>query len=208
MKKLTTFLYAILAGVAIAMGGVAFLTIENKVVGAVFFTLGLFTVCTNGLNLFTGKVCYAFERGKAYVLDLPIIWLGNLVGAFLTGSLVRATRLVSLVERAQSVCATKLGDGLLSIFLLAIMCNICIFIAVDGYANNPHEFGKYLALFFGVTGFVICGYEHCVANMFYITAAGVWSWNALLYVVVMTLGNAVGGVIFPLLRKLWKKYQS
>ena len=85
-------------------------------------------------------------------------------------------------------------------FLLAAFCNILIYIAVEGYGKNPHEVGKYLAIFFGVMVFILCGFEHCVANMYYFSMAGMWSGKALLYILVMTLGNAAGGVLFPLVR--------
>ena len=81
MKKVKVFIYAILAGLCIALGGTVYLTLENKIMGAFLFTLGLFTICTFGFNLFTGKVCYVFERDRSYALDLPFIWLGNLAGA-------------------------------------------------------------------------------------------------------------------------------
>ena len=58
MKKLADFLYAIMAGAFIAMGGVVFLSLNNKIVGAFMFSLGLFAVCTLKYNLFTGKVGY------------------------------------------------------------------------------------------------------------------------------------------------------
>ena len=96
----------------------------------------------------------------------------------------------------------KLDDSLLSIFILAIFCNILIYVAVDGYRNNPHEIGKYIALFFGVTVFIICGFEHCVANMFYISLARMWSAEALIFILVNSLGNAVGGVLLPLAKTL------
>ena len=50
-----------------------------------------------------------------------------------------------------------------------------IYIGVEGYRSNPHELGKYLALFFGVCVFILCGFEHCVANMYYFTMGGAWS---------------------------------
>ena len=53
---------------------------------------------------------------------------------------------------------------------LAVFCNVMIYIGVEGYRSNPHELGKYLALFFGVCVFILCGFEHCVANMYYIPA--------------------------------------
>lgn len=207
MKRLAAFLLAVQAGVCIALGGTAFLSLENKVLGALFFTVGLFTICTRGMNLFTGKVCYVFEQDSNYALNLPIIWLGNLAGTWLTALAERLTRTgPALAERAQTVCQAKLEDSPLSLFLLAVLCNVLIFIAVDGFKNNPHELGKYLALFFGVTVFILCGFEHCVANMYYFSMAGVWSGKTVLYLLVMTAGNAVGGVLLPLARAWTAKH--
>lgn len=208
MKTLWTFLYAVLAGACIGIGGTAFLAIENTVVGALFFTVGLFTIVCHGFNLYTGKVCYVFERDRRYLLDVAVIWLGNLAGTWLMGTAILHTRLASLAQRAESICQTKLGDGLGSIFLLALLCNVMIFIAVDGYNRCPHETGKYLALFLGVAGFILCGFEHCVANMFYFTVGGAWSGRTLLYLLVMSLGNAAGGVIIPGLRQLRAKWEA
>lgn len=206
MKRLKTFVYGILAGINIAIGGTAFLSVESKALGALLFTVGLFTICTFGFNLFTGKVCYVFERDRDYAIDLPVIWLGNLCGTWLTAFVESQTRAgPALASKAQALCQVKLDDSILSIFLLAVFCNILIFIAVDGYNKNPHELGKYLALLFGVTVFILCGFEHCVANMYYFSMAGMWSVRTLGYVLVMTLGNAVGGVLIPLLRGLMQK---
>lgn len=202
MKTLTSFVYAVLAGAAIGIGGVAFLSCESTLVGAIFFCVGLFTVCTFGLNLYTGKVCYLFENPPSYLGFLLLVWVGNLAGAALVGYAVRATRIAAIADRARQLCQTKLGDDLWSIFLLAVFCNVLIFIAVDGFKNNAHELGKYLGLIFGVTVFILCGFEHCVANMFYFSVANAWGGKTVLYLLVMTLGNSCGGVIVPLCRKL------
>ncbi len=202
MKIVRTLVYGVLAGISISIGGTVFLSVENKVLGALFFTVGLFAVCTFGFNLYTGKVCYVFEKDKAYALDLPVMWLGNLIGTLVTVQLLMCTRLgVSLREKAAAVCEPKLTDDLLSIFILAVFCNVLIFIAVDGFNKNPHEIGKYLSLFFGVVVFILCGFEHCVANMFYFSMAGVWNLRTFGYLIIMTIGNGVGGVLIPLLRK-------
>ncbi len=200
-RYLRLLLSGTLAGVCIALGGTVFLSLENKIAGALFFTVGLFTICVFGLHLFTGKVCYIFERDRAYALGLPFIWLGNLAGTWLTAQAERFTRVGdALAARAEALCTAKLEDSLGSIFILAVLCNILIYIAVEGFGKAPHESGKYLALFFGVTVFILCGFEHCVANMYYFSVAGAWSGRALLYLLVMTLGNAAGGVLFPVLR--------
>ncbi len=206
MKRLKAFGLGILAGVAIGLGGTVFLSLENKILGAIFFVVGLFVVCTHGFFLFTGKVCYVFDRDRDYALDLPCMWLGNFVGATVLALVEGLTRVgPALQARAQTVASVKLADSPLSIFLLALLCDIMIYIAVDGYANNPHELGKYLAIFFGVTVFILCGFEHCVANMYYFAMAGAWSARSIGYILLMTLGNAVGGVLIPLAKKALKK---
>ena len=139
-------------------------------VGAALFASGLFTICTLGYNLFTGKACYlpgSEQKGK-YLLWLLQIWVGNLIGAAATGYLIRLTRAGSaLAEKAQGLCETKLSDSLLSIFILAVFCNLMIYIAVENFKSNPHTLGKYLAIFLGVMVFILAGFEHCVANMLY-----------------------------------------
>ena len=201
-----TFIGAVLAGIAIGLGGLVFLSVDNKVIGSFLFTIGLFTVCTMGFNLFTGKVCYTFQNDTAYKIGLPVIWLGNLVGTGLTAGCAWMTRVAPAVsEKAIGLCQTKLGDSYASLFFLGILCNIFIYIGVEGYKSNPHEFGKYLALVFGVMVFILCGTEHCVADMFYFWMAGAWSGQAVVRLLVITLGNAVGGVLLPLLRGLQNK---
>ena len=201
MKLVKVFLSGILAGLSIGLGGVAFLSLESKVIGAAVFTVGLFTACTMGFNLYTGKVCYAFDNDAQYAKNLPVIWLGNLCGAGLTAFFVSMTRNAGIAEKAMALCSAKLDDSLVSLFFLGVLCNIFIYIAVEGYKNNPHEAGKYLSLFFGVMGFILCGTEHCVADMFYFWMAGAWSGQAILRILVITLGNSVGGVLLPLARK-------
>lgn len=205
MKYLKAFVSAILGGACIGFGGTAFLSLDNKVLGALFFTVGLFVICTFGLNLFTGKVCYIFERDKTYAINVPVIWLGNVAGTGLVALLVNLTRIAPITEKAVSMCQTKMDDSLLSLFILGIFCNIFIYIGVEGYNTNPHQAGKYIALFFGVMVFILCGFEHCVADMFYFSAAKMWSINAILRLLIITVGNAVGGVIFPLVRRWLSK---
>lgn len=203
MNYLKTFAGAILAGMSIAIGGLVFLSVDSKVLGAALFTVGLFTVCTMGFNLFTGKVCYVFQNNAEYAVALPIIWIGNLAGTGLIAFFARMTRnAAALTEKASAMCSSKLNDSLVSLFFLGILCNILIYIAVEGCRNIPHEFGKYLALIFGVMVFILCGTEHCVADMFYFWIGGVWGARAVVCILAITLGNAVGGVLFPLLRNL------
>lgn len=203
MRYWKAFVAAIAAGVCVGIGGTVYLSVENQVIGAFLFTAGLFTICSYSFNLFTGKVCYVLQRDKCYAVEVVCIWLGNVCGTFGMASLEKLTRIgEKLVGRAEAISAMKLGDGLLSIFILAVLCNIMIYVAVDGFLHNPTVLGKYLAMFFGVVVFILAGFEHCIANVYYFTLADAWDGHALLYLAVMTLGNTVGGVLIPQLR-LW-----
>jgi formate/nitrite transporter FocA (FNT family) len=120
------FLRAVAAGITIGIGGVVFLTVDIKIVGALMFTVGLYTICVQELNLFTGKVGYLPNREPAYIIDLEIIWIGNFCGTYLAALAVKGTRAAGIAETAQAICTTKLNDNLLSLFLLGIFCGMLI----------------------------------------------------------------------------------
>lgn len=197
-KQIKTFALAVLAGISIGIGGVVFLSLDNKIVGALMFTVGLYAVCTQELNLYTGKVGYLVNEPVSYLMDLLVIWAGNLAGAFLTAFAVQRTRICDISKTAKAMCMVKTNDDLLSLFLLAVFCGLLMFVAVDGYksANNP------VILFMGVATFILCGFEHCIADMFYFSAAGMWSGRALVCILVITAGNTLGGILIPLVRKM------
>jgi formate/nitrite transporter FocA (FNT family) len=200
MKTVKILVSAILAGFCIGLGGMLFLAMDDKVIGASLFSTGLFIICTKGYHLFTGKVCYAFQNDFSYALTLPVIWIGNLIGTGGVALILRLSRARGLAEKAASICQVKQDDSLLSLFLLGVLCNIFIFIAVDGYKNNQHEIAKYAAIFLGVVGFILCGAEHCVADMFYYHAAMAWNGDMILRMLVITAGNAAGGILAERIR--------
>ena len=198
MKKLNDFLLAILAGAAISFGGTVFLSLESKVLGSLFFAIGLFMVCTLKLNLFTGKACYLPGKDLKYVAFLCLVWAGTLLGAQIVAMLLKVTRVgPALAEKATAMCQIKTDDTLLSLFVLGVFCNIMIYVGVESHMANEHQVGKYLGIIFGVMVFILCSYEHCVADMFYFAMAG-WSPRAFACLLAITLGNVAGGVIFPL----------
>lgn len=202
MKRyIDIFLRAVITGFAIGIGGIVYLSCDNKYVGSFLFGTGLFVILTFGLSLFTGKVGYAVENKPAYLIDLAVIWLGNLAGTVITGLLILCTRISGIGEKAAAICEAKFNDNLVSIFILAFFCGMLMFIAADGFKNIENQFGKIMAIFLPVMVFILSGFEHCIANMFYFTAAQAWSLKALGYLMIMTLGNAGGGMFIPLMRK-------
>ena len=204
---MSDFILGILGGFCISLGGIAFLACGGGVVGALFFAVGLFTICTFNFNLYTGKVCYVLENKPTFWWTVIFTYLGNIVGTLIAGYGIQLTRFVDNPKTSaliQSIADTKINDEWYSIFVLAILCNIMIFTAVDGFKNNKHDIGKYLSLIFGVSVFVICGFEHSIADMFYFSVANAWSLKSVLFILLITLGNAIGGIIIPIIRKFIK----
>lgn len=204
MKRvIDVFLRAVMTGFAIGIGGSVYLSCDNKYMGAFLFGTGLFVILSFGFNLFTGKVGYAVENKPSYIIDLILIWLGNLTGTAIMGGMILCTRIASIGEKVAEICSVKFNDSLLSIFILAIFCGMLMFIAADGFKKIENPVGKMLAVFLPVMAFILSGYEHCIANMFYFTIAKVWSANTVLYLLVMTMGNAVGGMFIPFVKKFF-----
>ncbi len=196
MKKYLDFLIkGIYAGILISIGGIAYLAIENKIAGAFIFSFGLLTVCIYSFNLYTGKVGYILVNKPKYIIELLLSLIGNFIGTFAVGTLMRFTRFENYIETSTNIVNVKLNDNLLSIFILSIMCGIIMYIAVNNYKKEKDVIGKYISIFMGVMAFILCGFEHCVANMFYFSIAGVFSLKVLVYLFVMVLGNTVGSVI-------------
>ena len=196
MKKYLDFIIkGIYAGILISIGGIAYLAIPDKLVGSFIFSLGLLTVCMYSFNLYTGKVGYLLVNKPIYLIELLLSLIGNFLGTLGVGSLMRLTRFKSYAETATSIVTTKLNDNLLSIFILAIFCGTIMYIAVNNYKKEEDVIGKYMTIFMGVMAFILCGFEHCVANMFYFSIAGVFSFKVFLYLLVMVLGNSLGSII-------------
>ncbi|MBQ8901954.1 MAG: formate/nitrite transporter family protein [Bacilli bacterium] len=103
-------LKGIYAGIMIAIGAVAYLAIPNKVVGAFIFSVGLLTVCMYGMNLYTGKIGYILINKLNYIWELLFTLIGNFIGTFIVGNLIRYTRFFNYVESARNLVSIKLND--------------------------------------------------------------------------------------------------
>jgi formate/nitrite transporter FocA (FNT family) len=201
-KKLVEFLNylikGIYAGIMIGIAGCVYLSVDNHVIGSFLFALGLLTICMYGMNLYTGKIGYVLINKPKYLLELLFTLIGNLIGTVSCGYLLFLSRIGNkLRESAEVICNVKLNDNLLSIFILSIFCGIIMYLAVDMY-KKVEGFGRYVGIFMGITVFILAGFEHCVANMFYFSAANMWTWKTVLYVFIMVLGNSTGSILLAL----------
>ena len=192
MKYLQYFVKAVLAGICISIGGTVYLSCDNKVVGSLLFSLGLFTIVNWGLNLFTGKIGFL---AKDNWLEILITLLGNFAGTNLTALALRATRIYPTLTGkldTAGIVAAKLNDGMPSIFILSVMCGILMYIAVATFKRKPDILGA-IAVVMCVSVFILSGFEHCVANMFYF-ALGTPVKEYIVPLLVMTAGNSVGAI--------------
>lgn len=209
IKSGKIWLNAFFAGIFIGVAGTVFLSVKNPVTGAILFAFGLLGILVFNFKLFTGAVGYLAVQGRnfaVYLIELVFIWLGNLAGCFAVGTLMRFTRCFSNIDsRVSALSAAKLADGRMSLLILAFFCGILMFTAVDVFKKeNLPQPARVVMVFLCVTVFILSGFEHCIANMYYFSAAAVWSLDTLITVLWMSLGNALGGMLIPACEKVRK----
>lgn len=204
MKSLIKdLLLSVYAGLCIGLGGAVFLSCDNRYMGSFLFGLGLFTILNFGFNLFTGKVGYFVNNKPSYWGFLGIVWLGNFIGTFLFAKMIAATRYgETLVPKAQKLCIVKDADSLVSLLVLGIFCGMLMFIASDGFKTIENPVGKIAAVFLPVMVFILSGFEHCIADMFYFSLASDFSAEMFVALLVISVGNSIGGALIPLVRKV------
>ncbi len=201
------FISSIMAGVYIALGAMSYLVIENSLVGATFFATGIFLVFNFYGRLFT-RVCPMSIVTKEYgVADYIIAWVGNGIGAFLVATIGHFSRFEGkIAEKLQHVAELKLYDGSLSLFIMGFFCAVFVTYAV--LLGKKYKAGSFAQIFFVwilITVFVYGGYDHIVANMYYLSAYS-WKFGLDLPAVLhnfffVTLGNIVGGLTIGYLER-------
>ena len=120
------FLKSLYAGFAIGIGGIVYLSVENKVIGSFLFSFGLLTIVIQGFNLYTGKI--GFVKKWKELPGMICIILGNFIGTFLAAWMANAAHMninsLDLVEK-------KLDKPILYIFILSLLCGVMMFLAID-----------------------------------------------------------------------------
>ncbi|MBE6626153.1 MAG: formate/nitrite transporter family protein [Ruminococcaceae bacterium] len=197
----------VIAGLCIGIGGSVFLACCNdyagygKIVGAIMFSVALLCICFRGYALFTGKVGFlVISHKKADFSAVLLSLLGNLIGTAVSGYAIRYA-LPALGEKALAICEPKLAQTVPETIIRAIFCGILMYLAVVIYRENKSIAG----IFFCVPVFILAGFEHSIANMFYFAASGIVSLNAFAYLWIVILGNAIGGMLIPALSLLCKE---
>ncbi|MBQ6596752.1 MAG: formate/nitrite transporter family protein [Lentisphaeria bacterium] len=195
---------AVAAGIFIGLAGTVFLSVPDKFAGAFLFGFGLLTIVCCGFKLYTGAVGYLVLQKRsgvpACLRTLAIIWLGNFIGTNLVGLALRASRVGgALALRADGLCRIKMQDSWSSLLVLSFCCGVLMFLAVDTFRRKEEYPGaiRMGMVFLCVMVFILSGFEHCIADMFYFSAAGAWNADSLKTILIITAGNSLGGFLLP-----------
>lgn len=198
VKKLSSLIISgFLAGVIIGLAGYCFLLLStiSKVLGALVFPIGLWLICKLNLDLYTGKIGYFKET---YIWTLIIMLVSNLLGAFLFGLLIHWLN-PSIGETALNLLNSKnLTDWeyIIRCFVNGFFCGALVYLAVYSYKTGTSEAGKFLGVYLPIFVFVLCGFEHCVADMFYVGAALTYNPLCAFSVIILPIiSNSLGAIL-------------
>ena len=238
MPVLTMFALAILAGAFIALGSLFFtMTMTRgatgqppafglmRLAGGLTFSLGLILVVVGGAELFTGNnlIAMAWASGRVTTRQVMRNWgwvyLGNLVGAVGTAVLVWLAGVQTMSDGAVGetmvqIARSKIALDPVSALARGVLCNVLVCLAVWLCMGARTVTDKILATVFPITAFVACGFEHSVANMYFLpigvalaagTSAPLSVAGALSNLALVTIGNVLGGTVLVAL-VYWSVY--
>ena len=234
----TTFTLAVLAGAFIALGAVFATTVAtatstewpfgiSKLLVGLVFCLGLILVVVGGAELFTGNnlIVMAWAGRKVSTLGLlrnwGIVYMGNFVGSMGTALMVFLSRQYTFANgdigaTALAIGSSKVNLDFIQAIMLGLLCNTLVCLAVWLTFSARSTIDKVAVILFPITGFVAAGFEHSVANMFFIPIAllikdfdpvfaastgielGNLTWGSFLLhnLIPVTIGNIIGGAFF------------
>lgn len=223
---LNAFVLAVMAGAFVALGATFMLVVKadgtlpfaaTQLLGGFAFTLGLFLILSAGAELFTGNCLMVmgplagrFGWGRM-LRSWAVVYAGNLVGSILMAALVMGANVAAsnggaLGEAAIAVATAKTSLSWLTIFFRGILCNMLVCLAVWIGHSATTVADRFFAALLPVMAFMASGFEHCVANMFFLpyalmlqatgVAAGSVGLSGVLWnLSAATLGNMVGGCL-------------
>lgn len=227
---LPLFMLGLLAGAFIGLGALYFTLVTSdaalgfaasRVLGGVCFSLGLLLVVVAGAELFTGNnlLAMAWAEGKITSADVlknwVIVCLANFIGAcglaalvFLSGHLDMNGGAVA--QQAVKIAAAKMSLPLAEAFFRGILCNVLVCMAVWMAFAGRSVTDKFIAIVFPISAFVAAGFEHSIANMYFLPLAMLQqastplalpgaelidAWHMLRNLAAVILGNIVGGSV-------------
>lgn len=216
---------------SLAMHGISNVGLARTVAGAVF-PIGLMLIVLLGGELFTGNCLISMAvydkkaKLKGMIRNLTIVYISNFIGAALMAWMINNCGQLNFSDGGAGAFTIKVALGKVGIdsiqaIVSGILCNVLVCLAIFMAATAKDVAGKCIAIFFPIFVFVISGFEHCVANMYYIPA-GIFAAQNPLYaakatelygitaeqlsglnfgtmfsnLIPVTIGNVIGGMVF------------
>ncbi|MGB6446840.1 MAG: formate/nitrite transporter family protein [Xanthobacteraceae bacterium] len=231
LPLLPMFMLGVVAGGSIGLGALYYTIVASdaslgfavsRVLGGLVFCLGLALVIVGGAELFTGNnlIVMAWANGRITTVELlrnwVVVFIGNLVGGIIMAMLVFLSHYLDLNDgkvelAALSVAKAKIELPFIVAFFKGVMCNILVCLAVWLAMGGRSVTDKILAVLLPISAFVAAGFEHCVANMYFIPlgiiaasmgkvpaafdASSLTLGGAIHNLIPVTLGNIVGGSV-------------
>lgn len=195
-----------LAGIMLCIGCAVNLSSENPILGAFLFSLGLFAIIKLNFGLYTGKAGYMAVNPPSYIGEVALALAGNICGAAIGGAMLGLTRFSNgFADSAAVILSVKFADSYLSTFFLSMFCGILMFTAVEGNKRAMAAgdgTGALFAVSVPVMVFIICGFNHCIADICYFFISGCVDIAAAVpYFIFVILGNAAGCMLIPFVKR-------
>jgi formate/nitrite transporter len=219
LSTVRLLILGIMAGAYIGLGAFASIVISQtlgnidiglkKFSSGAVFPVGLMLVVFSGSELFTGNNLMTMAlmdkkiSFKGLMRNWSLVYLGNFLGSIALAYLIYKSQLVSgpVLDTTLSVGVGKMSLSFQSAFIRGILCNILVVLAVWISASAQDIISRTFSLWFPVMLFVLCGFEHSIANMFFIPLAkfaglkSLWLDIWISNLIPVTLGNIFGGAI-------------
>jgi len=222
-SKINPFPYlisSIMAGIFLALSGFAAITVGNmcsnsfipeKIAMGMIFSTALSLVIMAGGDLFTGSNLYSGfllfrndnRRKVKMIIEFSILcWFGNFIGSWIMILLYNLSGLCfgELLDYFVNVSTIKVNLSITEMIIRGILCNICVCLAVWCCKRMSSESGKLMMIFWCILVFMVCGFEHSIANM---SIIGIGVLNGYIHIddyinnlIFVTIGNVIGGMLF------------
>jgi len=216
-------LLGIMAGVFIGIGSALFTAVTQdainggnagyaSLIGGIVFSVGLMLVIFAGSELFTGNNLIFISTLskkttiKGLLRNWTIVYIGNFIGALILVFLMYHGGLLTgaVGERALAIANAKVSLTFMEVLIRGMLANFLVCLAIALASADVHEIGKIFGILFPIMAFVALGYEHSIANMYFLPMGILLGKSALLNwstmfaknLIPATIGNIIGGSIF------------
>lgn len=212
-KYLKQAINALIAGMLLGIAELCYLYClgaEQTILGGILFAFGLLMVLLYGFEFYTGKAGYIVESKAVYLLDCLIALVGNYVGAWLIALAVKMTSLTNAINPLMigldQLVASRIGNGLVfDVFGRSLLSGFILYFVVNTYKKAEQPIARFASVFIGTLAIFFLGLDELISSMFAYDLAclsGYAYGDLLSKAVYIWLGNTLGAMIVPALRKL------